>query len=94
MYDLWRAFCKAEAEHGELGCRLWVVMQDAGKSSELLETSPSGSCWENVKRMFLVDCGLTDVKEVNFGYFVNVRVLRIWGLCMTRKWSMYPGCGS
>ena len=84
MHDLWRAFCKAEAERGELGCRRWV-MQDARKSSELLETSPSGSCWENVKRMSLADCGVRGVGRVNFGHFVNVRVLRIWGLVMTRK---------
>ena len=84
MHDLWRAFCRAEAERGELGCRRWV-MQDAGKSSELLETSPSGSCWENVKRMSLVDCGVRGVERVNFGHFVNVRVLRILGLLITRK---------
>ena len=84
MHDLWRAFCEAEAERGELGCRRWV-MQDARKSSELLETSPSGSCWENVKRMSLVYCGVRGVERVNFGHFVNVRVLRILGLCVTRK---------
>ena len=60
-------------------------MQDAGQSSELLETSPSGSCWENVKRMCLADCGVRGVGRVNFGHFVNVRVLRILGLVMTRK---------
>ena len=64
MHDLWRAFCKAEAEHGELGCRRWV-MQDAGQSSELLETSPSGSCWENVKRMCLADCGVSERAPVS-----------------------------
>ena len=73
MHDLWRAFCEAEAEHGELGRRRWV-MKDAGKSSELLETSPSSSCWENVKRMSLVDCESTGVEKVNFGHFVNLRV--------------------
>ena len=80
MHDLWRAFCMAETKYGELRSRRWVY--ETEKRSELVETSPSGSCWEKVERMAL---RRGSNSRVNFAYFSNVRVLKISGLCLTKN---------
>lgn len=79
MHDLWRAFCMAETKYGELRSRRWVY--ETEKRSELVETSPSGSCWEKVERMAL----RRGLNRVNFAHFSNVRVLKISGLCLTKN---------
>ncbi|KAG0562697.1 hypothetical protein KC19_9G165600 [Ceratodon purpureus] len=76
MHDLWRAFCVAETKGGDIGRRQWMY-EARNCSSELVEASPSGSCWENVKRMaFLVD-DPRSLDEADFGHFANVTVLKI-----------------
>ncbi|KAG0631760.1 hypothetical protein M758_1G277600 [Ceratodon purpureus] len=77
MHDLWRGFCEAEVQSGELRCRRWVSGVEGCR--ELIETSPAaGTCWENVKRMTLIGSGLRSTLErVNFAHFSNVTALRI-----------------
>ncbi|KAG0627867.1 hypothetical protein M758_2G234200 [Ceratodon purpureus] len=76
MHDLWRAFCVAETQSGEMGRRRW--MYKAGNcSSELVEASPSGTCWENVKRMAFLPDDPRSLEKVDFGHFANVTVLKI-----------------
>ncbi|KAG0608738.1 hypothetical protein M758_8G128400 [Ceratodon purpureus] len=76
MHDLWRAFCEAEVQSGELRCRRWV--SGAESCRELIETSPAGTCWENVKRMAFSGIGLRrTIERVNFAHFSNVTVLKI-----------------
>ncbi|KAG0562531.1 hypothetical protein KC19_9G153800 [Ceratodon purpureus] len=77
MHDLWRAFCVAETQGGEIGRRCWMY-EAWNCSSELVEASPSGTCWENVKRMaFLRPRDPRSLKKVDFGHFANVTVLKI-----------------
>ncbi|KAG0600756.1 hypothetical protein M758_11G058300 [Ceratodon purpureus] len=73
MHDLWRGFCEAEVQSGELRSRRWV--SGAEGCRELIETSPAGTCWEHVKRMVFFGSGL--LERVNFAYFSNVTVLKI-----------------
>ncbi|KAG0606318.1 hypothetical protein M758_9G131300 [Ceratodon purpureus] len=77
MHDLWRAFCVAETQGGEIGRRRWMY-EARNYSSELVEASPSGSCWENMKRMaFLGTDDPRSLEKVDFGHFANVTVLKI-----------------
>ncbi|KAG0556527.1 hypothetical protein KC19_11G060000 [Ceratodon purpureus] len=73
MHDLWRGFCEAEVQSGELRSRRWVYGSEGCR--ELIETSPAGTCWEHVKRMVFFGSGL--LERVNFAYFSNVTVLKI-----------------
>jgi Leucine-rich repeat (LRR) protein len=84
MHDLWRAFCEAELEFGELRSRRWVYA--VGEiDNELVETDPPGNCWENVKRMAFFGYGLTSLERVNFAHFSNVTVLKIRKLHLRKK---------
>ncbi|KAG0627844.1 hypothetical protein M758_2G232200 [Ceratodon purpureus] len=85
MHDLWRAFCVAETQGGKMGERRWVY--EAGNcSSELVEASPSGACWENVKRMAFLGDDLRSLEKADFGHFANVTVLKIFvKLDMSKK---------
>lgn len=83
MHDLWRAFCIAETKSGELGWRRWIY--DEVNCSELVESSPSGTCWENVKRMAFLDCEFRSLEKVNFTHFSNVTVLKIKDLRISKK---------
>jgi Leucine-rich repeat (LRR) protein len=83
MHDLWRAFCEAELEFGELRSRRWVYAK-AESGSTLVETSPPGNCWENVKRMAFFGYEWTSLERVNFAHFANVTVLEIQGLHLTK----------
>ncbi|KAG0627870.1 hypothetical protein M758_2G234400 [Ceratodon purpureus] len=77
MHDLWRAFCVAESQGGEMGRRRWVY-DAVNCGSELVEASPSGTCWENVKRMaFLRTDDPRSLEKADFGHFANVTVLKI-----------------
>ncbi|KAG0590565.1 hypothetical protein KC19_1G110000 [Ceratodon purpureus] len=82
IHDLWRAFCVAETKSGKLKRQRWVYEVKVDKCSDLVETSPSGSCWENVKRMAFIQCELRRLRKVNFAHFPNVTVLRISHLRM------------
>jgi Leucine-rich repeat (LRR) protein len=82
MHDLWRAFCEAELEFGELRSRRWVYAKPESGGA-LVETSPPGNCWENVKRMAFFDFELRSLERVNFAHFSNVTVLKIQGLHLT-----------
>ncbi|KAG0560026.1 hypothetical protein KC19_10G148400 [Ceratodon purpureus] len=83
MHDLWRAFCVAETEGGKIGRRRWMY-ETVNCSSEVVEASPSGTCWKNVKRMAFVGDDPRSSKKTNFGHFPNVTVLKIWGI----RWRM------
>ncbi|KAG0588944.1 hypothetical protein KC19_2G280600 [Ceratodon purpureus] len=76
MHDLWRAFCVAETQGGEMGRRRWMY-EAVNCSSELVEASPSGTCWENVKRMAFLPDDPRSLEKVDFGHFANVTVLKI-----------------
>ncbi|KAG0561405.1 hypothetical protein KC19_9G062400 [Ceratodon purpureus] len=76
MHDLWRAFCVAETQGGEIGRRRWMY-EARNCSSELVEASPSGSCWENVKRMVFLGADPRSLEKADFGHFANVTVLKI-----------------
>ncbi|KAG0588935.1 hypothetical protein KC19_2G279700 [Ceratodon purpureus] len=78
MHDLWRAFCVAETQGGEMGRRRWMY-EAVNCSSELVEASPSGTCWENVKRMAFLHDDPRSLEKVDFGHFANVTVLKISG---------------
>ncbi|KAG0588925.1 hypothetical protein KC19_2G278800 [Ceratodon purpureus] len=85
MHDLWRAFCVAESQGGEMGRRRWVY-DAVNCGSELVEASPSGSCWENVKRMAFLYVNPRSLEKVDFGHFANVTVLKIFvKLDMSKK---------
>jgi Leucine-rich repeat (LRR) protein len=83
MHDLWRAFCKTELQFGELRSRRWVYAIGE-RGGALVESSPPGNCWENVKRMAFFGYELTSLERVNFAYFSNVTVLEIQGLHLTK----------
>jgi Leucine-rich repeat (LRR) protein len=84
MHDLWRAFCEAELEFGELRSRRWVYA--VGEiDNELVETDPPGNCWENVKRMAFFCNESTNLERVNFAQFSNVTVLKIVDLHVTME---------
>ncbi|KAG0627859.1 hypothetical protein M758_2G233500 [Ceratodon purpureus] len=85
MHDLWRAFCVAETQGGKMGERRWVY-EAVNCSSELVEASPSGSCWENVKRMAFLRDDPRSLEKADFGHFANVTVLKIFvKLDMSKK---------
>ncbi|KAG0627855.1 hypothetical protein M758_2G233100 [Ceratodon purpureus] len=85
MHDLWRAFCVAETQGGKMGQRRWVY-EAVNCSSELVEASPSGSCWENVKRMAFLRDDPRSLEKADFGHFANVTVLKIFvKLDMSKK---------
>jgi Leucine-rich repeat (LRR) protein len=49
-------------------------------TSELVESRPSGDCWESVMRMALVNCEMrSKLERVNFAHFSNVTVLKFEG---------------
>ncbi|KAG0598350.1 hypothetical protein M758_12G066000 [Ceratodon purpureus] len=77
MHDLWRAFCIAETNHGGFVCQRWVY--ESKNRCEIVETSPSGTCWENVNRMAFIDDLEQKLGRVNFSHFPNVTVLKILG---------------
>lgn len=95
VHDLWGAFCVAETKSGELRQRRWVYdgvpwelrfrhrLYEEVNSSELLEASPSGTGWENVKRMAFVDAKFRGLEKVKFTHFSNVTVLKISGFRMS-----------
>ena len=87
MHDLWWAFCKAETKYGELGQRRWVFEGKKYTSTELVESNPSGNCWEKVNRMafFFEDGQSRRLEKVNFAHFSNVRVLKISGLNLSKE---------
>ncbi|KAG0588953.1 hypothetical protein KC19_2G280800 [Ceratodon purpureus] len=76
MHDLWRAFCVAETQGGEMGRRRWEY-EAVNSSSELVEASPPGTCWENVKRMAFLRDDPRSLEKADFGHFANVTVLKI-----------------
>jgi Leucine-rich repeat (LRR) protein len=80
IHDLWRAFSVAETKSGVLKCQRWMYEAE-NCTSELVETFPSGTCWESVMRMAFVNCEMiSKLERVNFSHFPNVAVLKIEGL--------------
>ena len=77
MHDLWRAFCIAETKRGELRDRQWVYEIKTCSGSSPCESSPSGNCWGNVKRMAFLDFEPSSLGRVNYAHFPNVTVLTI-----------------
>ncbi|KAG0580767.1 hypothetical protein KC19_4G197800 [Ceratodon purpureus] len=77
VHDLWREFSVAEAKVGKLRDQRWVYLAKA--CPELGENSPSGRCWENLKRMCFINDGLMSLDELNLDFFCNVTVLKLDG---------------
>ena len=77
MHDLWREFSIAETKIGKLRDQRWIYLAQA--CPKLGESSPSGRCWENLKRMCFMHKGLMSLDELNFDYFCNVTVLKLVG---------------
>jgi Leucine-rich repeat (LRR) protein len=75
MHDLWRAFCEAELQFGELRSRRGVYAK-AEIDNELVETDPPGNCWENVKRMAFVGNELTNL---NLSQLTHLKSLELSG---------------
>ncbi|KAG0577398.1 hypothetical protein KC19_5G153200 [Ceratodon purpureus] len=76
MHDLWREFCVAETKVGEFAERRWVYFEEG--YDELEESTPSGSCWENLGRMyFMSEAGVQKFLGLRLNHFKNVKVLRV-----------------